>query len=709
MTGSAAEAAMPTLFPQADIQTFDGAMDAIAALKAGKVDAAVTIYTNAVQILKKNPDLKLLPEVLHQQDSAMAVRKGDTALLQSLNKVVADMTADGTLKDMRRRWIKLDSEPYETVVIPMSSTGVPLRVGVNAAQEPTCFVSADSQISGHDGEFIRRVGAKLGRPIEFLDMKFMALIPALKAGKIDVISGLFITPERARSVDFSRPYFVNADVMMVRRDPGSAAATDPATPRLATVDDLRDKRIGVQLGTVYDGYATAHFPKATILQYQSFPDMTLAISTGKIDAAFADIDTLRELMRENDRIGILGKPLFTSPVAAGFNQRNTQTKDDFNRFLADLRQNGQHADMTKRWMDKRETRMPEIPTAKTGEALKVGISSGSLPFAAFQDQQLVGFDIELARRFAAALNRPIEFSDMPFGGLVAAVASGKVDMSVADMFITEERKKSISFSDPYFEQDSLVFTLKSNLIGGTESSTRRPVPPFFARLKQSFVQNIVDENRYLILWDGLKTTIIISILSTLSGTLLAAGVCAMRMSASPLLRLPAVLFISLLRGTPIVVLLMIIFYVVFASIDISPILVATVAFGMHFGAYAAEIFRSGIEGIESGQTEAGISMGFTRLQTFRFIIMPQMIRRILPIYKGEFISLVKMTSVVGYIAVQDLTKASDIIRSRTFDAFFPLVMIAVLYFLIAWIFTQGLDYLERASDPRTRLNAGETS
>jgi polar amino acid transport system substrate-binding protein len=99
-------------------------------------------------------------------------------------------------------------------------------------------------------------------------------------------------------------------------------------------------------------------------------------------------------------------------------------------------------------------------------------------------------------------------------------------------------------------------------------------------------------------------------------------------------------------------------------------------------------------------------MGFTRIQTFLHIVLPQMVRRVLPVYKGEFISMIKMTSIVGYIAVQDLTKASDIIRSRTFDAFFPLIMVAVLYFLIAWVLVQLLEVLERRMDPRSRRSQG---
>ena len=155
------------------------------------------------------------------------------------------------------------------------------------------------------------------------------------------------------------------------------------------------------------------------------------------------------------------------------------------------------------------------------------------------------------------------------------------------------------------------------------------------------------------------------------------------------------------------VLLMLIFYVVFGSVNISPTLVAVIAFGMNFAAYFAEIFRAGLMGIDNGQREGGIAMGFSPVQTFIHILLPQTIVRILPIYKGEFISLVKMTSVVGYIAVHDLTKAGDIIRSRTFDAFFPLVMVAVLYFLIAALFIQGLEYLERRTDPVARRRQGE--
>jgi len=233
---------------------------------------------------------------------------------------------------------------------------------------------------------------------------------------------------------------------------------------------------------------------------------------------------------------------------------------------------------------------------------------------------------------------------------------------------------------------------------------------FFQGLADSFYSNIIEEERYLLIFHGLKATIIISILATLLGTLFGGLICFMRMSRKKVLQVTSKLYISILVGTPVLVVLMIIFYVVFASVDIDPIMVAVIAFGLNFAAYFAEMFRSAIEGVDKGQSEAGIALGFSKVKTFVYIVMPQAIRRILPVYKGEVITLVKMTSVVGYIAVMDLTKAGDMIRSRTFDAFFPLIMVAVVYFLISWLIASSLGYAERKTNPKfnkSRIQAND--
>ena len=193
--------------------------------------------------------------------------------------------------------------------------------------------------------------------------------------------------------------------------------------------------------------------------------------------------------------------------------------------------------------------------------------------------------------------------------------------------------------------------------------------------------------------DGLKLTALISLFAGLFGTLLGALVCWMRMCKYAVLRQLAGIYVSLMRGTPVLVLLMLMFYVVFAGTSIDAVMVSIITFGMNFGAYVSEMFRSSIESVDRGQTEAGIALGFTPVKTFCYIVMPQAFKQVLPVFKGEWISMVKMTSIVGYIAVQDLTKVGDIIRSRTFEAFFPLIMVAVLYFVLSWIFATALDFI----------------
>jgi len=121
--------------------------------------------------------------------------------------------------------------------------------------------------------------------------------------------------------------------------------------------------------------------------------------------------------------------------------------------------------------------------------------------------------------------------------------------------------------------------------------------------------------------------------------------------------------------------------------------IAIITFALNMGAYSSEMFRTAIQSVDKGQTEAGIALGFTKIQTFIYVVFPQALKRVIPVYKGEVISLLKMTSIVGYVAVVDLTKASDIIRSRTFDAFFPLIVVAVIYFLLAWLLGIALDKL----------------
>ena len=503
-------------------------------------------------------------------------------------------------------------------------------------------------------------------------------------------------------------------MMLAAAHAGSAIAQSGGTKKalsetalIASPEDLKDKRIAVLLGSAQASEATQRWPGATVLQFGSPTDMVLAIKTGKADAALSDGQPLKDILRQDPSLAILPQPLHRIPVGVGFNKENPALLTAFNAFLASIKRDGTYADMIDRWIEKGVYNMPELGPQPSGQVLTVGVSDGGMPFGGVVNNRWVGFDIEMAQRFANSQGKSLKIVSLEFGSLIAALVTGKVDLIAASIFITDERKQRINFSDPYFEETTVLLALRTRL--PVQASTEGPTAGsgnWLARIKSSVRDNLLTENRYLLIWDGLKTTVLISILATALGTLLGALTCWMRMSKRGLLRLPAIGFISLLRGIPVLVLLLILYYVVFASVDINPVLVSVIAFALNFAAYSAEIFRAGIQGLDRGQAEAGIAMGFGRLRTFWYITLPQTIQRVLPVYKGEFISLVKMTSIVGYIAVQDLTKASDIIRSRTFDAFFPLLLAAALYFLIAWALLQAINLLERRTDPHLRRQRG---
>jgi len=215
-----------------------------------------------------------------------------------------------------------------------------------------------------------------------------------------------------------------------------------------------------------------------------------------------------------------------------------------------------------------------------------------------------------------------------------------------------------------------------------------------------FYQSFIFEDRWKYITNGLWVTLRVTFFAVILGVILGFLVAVVRSTYDKTHKLKFLNFIcniylTIIRGTPVVVQLLIINFVIFASSRISTIYVAILAFGINSGAYVAEIIRGGIMSIDDGQFEAGRSLGFTYRQTLFYIILPQAFKNVLPALANEFIVLLKETSVAGYIALQDLTKAGDIIRSRTFDAFFSLIAVAIIYLVLVMVFTKLVRILER--------------
>lgn len=223
---------------------------------------------------------------------------------------------------------------------------------------------------------------------------------------------------------------------------------------------------------------------------------------------------------------------------------------------------------------------------------------------------------------------------------------------------------------------------------------------FFMKIFDAINKTLFVDNRYEYILTGLFNTVVIAFFAVILGTIIGVLISVIRNNYEvngkfKFLNYLANLYVTIIRGTPVILQLMIIYYVVFKSVNINIIIVGILAFGINSGAYVSEIIRAGINSISKGQMEAGFALGLKYSEVMRYIILPQAIRNILPALGNEFITLLKETSVGAYIGIAELTKASDIIASRTYDYFFPLILIALIYLLMTYALSKLVNKLER--------------
>lgn len=223
---------------------------------------------------------------------------------------------------------------------------------------------------------------------------------------------------------------------------------------------------------------------------------------------------------------------------------------------------------------------------------------------------------------------------------------------------------------------------------------------WLSEIQRKFIATFITDDRYVFFLIGFKNTILISIIATVLGTLIGMIVAFGRASKIKWISKISKMYIDIIRGTPALTQLLIIYFVILARTGLSATVIASIAFGINSGAYVAEIIRAGISSVNMGQMEAGRSLGLTQRQTMIYIIMPQAIKNIIPALANEFIVLIKETAICGNITVMDLTKAALSIQGITYDFAFPLISVALMYYVLtkslSILFRKLEDYFNRS-------------
>ncbi len=479
---------------------------------------------------------------------------------------------------------------------------------------------------------------------------------------------------------------------------GKPPASSPAS---IDVESYDGKPLGVIPGGQYEAVTAQCFPDSTIVYLTGIPELYTALLTKKIDGFVASEVCLHQMQRQNPNVTWLPEILSTRHRYFGFSktEKGEILRAQMDAMLEEFEADGTMARLEEIWYGDDEALKQVDSSGLTGEngTLHLGVNATDEPYNYMRDGEIVGFNIDIVMRFARRYGYNVTYTETEPQGLFMGLKAGKFDMLATAISYSDERAQSVYFSRPAMKFD-VVLAVRAEDTGITEAQKSS----FFESVKDSFQKTFIRESRWKMIAAGIGTTCLMTCLSVILGTILAFAICLFRRTDSRLSNPISNLYVKVLQGTPMVVLLMIMYYVVFAHSGLAAIWVAVIGFSLHFGAYISEALRSGINGINAGQREAALALGYTENQAFFHFILPQAIDHILPVYRGEVISLLKGTAVAGYISVQDLTKMSDLIRSRTYEAFFPLVSTAVIYFILAWIIGLLLDKSMARIDPRRR-------
>ena len=716
--------------PDAQVNYFNAQTDCLAALQAGKTDAWSTDEPILRYMQIEYPQLEILDERLAESNLAAVFPKTEAgqALRDQFSEFLDKKWADGTMAEIDAIWFGAD-EAKRTVLDyeSLPATNGTLHMAADLIQPPFSYMK-EGRAVGYDIDVAARFCQEYGYGLEIQSMSFDGVLAAVQTSKCDfACSCITVTEERAESMLFSTPDYYGGIAVAVWKEKnadGTAMVELNAQPDKANIpagvytslSELAGKKIGVQTGTSFDKSVIALIPDAQVEYYNSKPDMINALQTRKIEAYAVDEPVAKAQMQQNDKLTYVPEYMESFDFAYVFakNEAGQALCDQFSEYLDTIRADGTMAEIEAKWFSEDES-VKTLADYKafpaTNGTLNMATEAMYEPFSYVKGNEIVGYDIDIVVRFCQAYGYGLTITDMSFDAVLPAVQSGKCDFGGAGITITEERKESVLFSSPNFSGGTVMAVLKAESQPAAVENTVAAAPAaaapsgfsvFWEGIKSSFNKTFLRENRWQLFLEGIGNTMLITALAILFGTALGFVLFMLCRNGNPVANGTTRFSMWLVQGTPMVVLLMILYYIIFGRVAISGIAVAVIGFTLTFGAAVLGMLRMGVGMIDRGQYEAAYALGHSNRHTFFKIILPQAIPHVLPAFQGEIVGLIKATAIVGYIAVQDLTKMGDIVRSRTYDAFFPLIAITVIYFVLEGLFSFAVSRISIHIDPKKR-------
>lgn len=455
--------------------------------------------------------------------------------------------------------------------------------------------------------------------------------------------------------------------------------------------DLNGYTVAVITGSVADEYFTEHCDSISLMRLSTTADVIAAVECGRADYGALDkLEAPQKYLAKRDMMVMFETAEIGGDVAFAFNLDDSVLCEQYNAFFDSLCISGRYDTIKSRWYecDFDKVEMPDIPQPE-GDPIFVATLSSDPPFSYLKEGKWYGWEVEILKLFGQYMGRPVVFMDYNFAALITTVAKKRAHIASGYIFVTEERARRVRFSKSYGSCPEVCV--------GRVNGTTSPAISTNEQFKDRFHENFIVEMRWKMILDGFYVTIIISIGALILGTIFGLLLCYIKIGTNKVGFFIVKSFNNFMKGVPMLVILMIMFYLVLVNTKLSATLIAILAFTLGVGSDLCEVFCNSILSVDKGQKEAGRALGLSEYKCFKRIVVPQVRKKVMVPFKNEILSVVKGTSIVGYIAIQDLTKMGDLIRGRTFDSFFPLFTITAIYLILAWLLNLLLTYLMKKS------------
>lgn len=695
LVGPLMEDAAKAFFPDSEYLLFDSYPDCVTALLAGKIDGFLGDEPGVKSIRAEQPKVDYIHESLTENNYSFAFRKDDqksAALCREFNAFLKKCWEDGTMEELDV-WFGVDEAKKTVDMSGLSGENGTIRVVTTSTDMPWSYIK-DGKHVGYDIDLVVRFCRDRGYALEIGDVDFAGRIPAIQSGKYDFTTDMNVTPERMEQVLFSDPTSHGGIVLAVRASDLAASIQPESAAEYSEYSDLSGKRVSMLTGAPFEELVRSKVPDVGEFSYfNSAPDTILALKSGKTDAFLTNNAVGALAVNRNPELALFPQDLDTSAFGIAF-AKGDPARDVWQAAYDAISEETKNA-LWEKWTgsDDSVKLLPEQDWPGSNGTVQAAVCDSLEPMSYMGNGgQLIGFDIEMILLMAKELDVHVEFTGMEFSAIMSSVQAGKALLGAGSIIATDERKQSVDFVEYYPAAFVLVVRAFRIETGGS----------FLSAIADSFQKTFIRENRWKLFLKGIGTTMLITVLSVLFGTILGFAVFMLCRNGNPAANFITRFFVWLVQGMPAVVLLMILYYIIFGRVNISGAAVSVVGFTLVFGSAVFGMLRAGVGAIDKGQLEAAYTLGYTNRKAFFRIILPQALPHFMPAYKGEITALIKATAVVGYVAVQDLTKMGDIVRSRTYEAFFPLIAVAIIYFILAAILTFLVNRIEIRIDPRRR-------